>query len=222
MPTFREHVQADTDRWSPELRAVWREVVDSNAFGEWAKYPKAEVELRAWLEIRGPIAVEPVVLNRHHLLPQDPQPLGSAKWPREAIYCGRAPTRAPALDRPGGEVWRFAHLLGNPYPKDLYADALERYRIDLRRWLLADRAAVASGGKRPPQVDAIRSLEPRHALVCSCVSSPWTPRIAAPAGQPLSPEVTCHCHLIVAAWRVLRADQARSDQPKTVAPASGG
>lgn len=220
--SFREHVREDVATWSTELRETWREVVESNGFGEWAKYPVAEVELRAWLDLRTGIAREPVVLNRHHLNPSAPQPLGSPHWPSSAIYCGRPPSTAAKLEAHGGERWRFGHLLGNPYAKDLYPDALERYRMDLRRWLLADRRALAEGGKRPPQIDAIRSIEPGAALVCSCVSSPWAPRFVAKQGEHLPREVTCHCHLIVAAWRKLNADNAHTVPTQTLAEAPAG
>jgi hypothetical protein len=201
---FREQVDADVAAWPAELRERWGEIVSSNHGGAWDRYPKAEVELRAWLELRdGPRAREPVVLNRHHLTPVAPQPAGR-DWPPLALYCGRAPTSAAPLTERAGLVWRHAHLLGNPYDAASYPDALERYRLDLRRHLQADKV------KPSPVADAIRELTGRSALVCSCVSSPWTPEIRVPLGTPLPLAVRCHCHLIVAAWRAL--------QPRAPAP----
>lgn len=197
---FRDHVQADVATWAETQAALWRSLVASNFGGEWAKYGAAEVELRAWIEARATIATEPVVLNRHHLIPQAPQPIGSSAWPRGAIYVGRPPMSA-------GEAagWRFSRLLGNPYSKEDYPDALERYRLDLRRWMREDKV-------RPnPRIDAIRDIEPSAALVCSCVSSPWAPAISVPPEAPLPREVTCHAHLIIAAWRALR--RARAGKP---------
>ena len=204
---FRDHVQADVATWAETQAALWRSLVASNFGGEWAKYGAAEVELRAWIEARATIALEPVVLNRHHLIPQAPQPIGHASWPRGAIYVGRPPMSAG--EAPG---WRFSRLLGNPYSKEDYPDdALERYRLDLRRWLREDRAAELAGGRRNERVDAIRDIEPSAALVCSCVTSPWAPAIQVPPDAPLPREVTCHAHLIVAAWRALR--RARTGKP---------
>lgn len=190
---FRDHVQADVATWPEAQAALWRSLVASNFGGEWSKFPVAEVELRAWLEARATIATEPVVLNRHHLIPAAPQPLGSPAWPRGAIYCGRAPMSAG--DAAG---WLTARMLGNPYSKEVYPDALERYRLDLRRWMREDRVRPS------PRIDAIRDMEPSSALVCSCVSSPWAPAISVAPEAPLPREVTCHAHLIVAAWRALR------------------
>lgn len=197
---FRDYVLADVERWPPHLRAVWDELVATNCFHEWARYPKAEVELRAWVETRaGEVAREPVVLNRHHLTPPAPQAAGSKAWPRHTLYVGRAPITAKPLDQAEGLPWRYAHLLGNKYAKDDYPDALDRYRRDLRAALLADKV-------KPHSVaDAIRDLAPTAALVCSCVSSPWTPEVVIPPHAPTPREVTCHAHVIVMAWRALRA-----------------
>ena len=63
--------------------------------------------------------------------------------------------------------------------------------------MLADKV------KPHPVVDAIRSLGPEAALVCSCVSSPWTPEIAVPSGEHLPKTVCCHGQLLVMAWRAL-------------------
>ena len=192
----RDDIRADVEGWPEDLRAEWQEVVATNNFHEWAKYGAAEVELRAWLRFRGPVAREPVVLNKYWLTPQAPQPTGKG-WPESAVYIGRPPSTAPALTTRGGVAWRFAHLLNNKYPKDLYPDALERFRLDLRAAMLADKV------KPHPVVDAIRSLGPEAALVCSCVSSPWTPEIAVPSGEYLPKTVCCHGHLLVMAWRAL-------------------
>ena len=73
------------------------------------------------------------------------------------MYIGRPPSTAPALTTRGGEAWRFAHLLNNKYPKDLYPDAPERFRLDLRSAMLADKV------KPHPVVVAIRSLGPEAA-----------------------------------------------------------
>ena len=221
---FRDHVRKDTASWPPEMNAKWAELALSANGGKWRNMPTAELELRAWLEVRDlSVAKEPVVLNRRHLTPHPPQPLGSPWWPRQAIYVGRAPITAPPLpeirqDQPGspearspeGLEWRFSHLLGNRYSKESYPDALERYRLDLRRWMQSDNAAAyvlskgAAVARRHPAVDAIRELTPLSALVCSCVSSPWTPVFRASPEQRLPSEVTCHCHLIVAAWRSMQ------------------
>lgn len=203
---FRDHVRRDVEeRWPPELRAVWQEIVATNLWGEWAKYPAAEVELRAWVETRaGDAAREPVVLNRHHLTPQAYQPEGSKLWPRNSVYVGRAPIAAAPLSTDEGLRWRHAHLLGNKYSKEDYPDALDRYRRDLRSALLADKV------KPHPVGDVIRGLEPTAALVCSCVTSPWTPELEIKPGEPTPREVSCHAHVIVLAWRSLRARKARS------------
>jgi hypothetical protein len=212
---FREHVQADVESWtSATLRETWHTMVETNGHGDWAKFSKAEVELRAWVETRsGPDAREPVVLNRHHLTPVAPQAEGKA-WPIGAVYAGRAPSTAPRLDSsdPAALGWRISHLLGNPWDRRDYPDALERYRLRLRGWMQADAAAAKAlaadpraASRRVPEIDAIRGLTPRSALVCSCVSSPWTPEINAPYPAPLPSTVVCHCHLIVAAWRALNA-----------------
>jgi hypothetical protein len=221
---FREHIQADVETWTdPLLRQIWHDMVETNGHGDWAKYSKAEVELRAWVETRnGEAAREPVVLNRHHLTPVAPQPAGRA-WPIGAVYAGRAPSTAPRLDSsdPAALGWRISHLLGNPWDRRDYPDALERYRLRLRGWLRADAAAAKaladdprSPLRRVPEVDAIRDLSTRTALVCSCVSTPWTPEINAPYPAPLPATVVCHCHLIVAAWRALNAP-ARAARPAT-------
>lgn len=213
---FREHVRADVESWGAagreDLVALWRIYVAGNFGGEWAKYPAAEVELRAWLLARQPVARDPVVLNRHHLIPSKPQPIGSADWPAGALYCGRPPISAPPTGKPGGELWRYAHALGNPYTREDYPDdALERYRLDLRRWLREDNAAAVALAADPraklrhhPAADAIRDITPTSALVCSCVSSPWTPEIAVKPDERLPASVVCHCHLIVAAWRAMQ------------------
>ena len=225
---FRDHVRKDTASWPAELRSKWADVALSANGGKWRNMQTAEFELRAWLEVRDEsVAREPVVLNRHHLTPHTAQPLGSPWWPRQAIYVGRAPITAPPLAAapiargqgqttspearsPEGLEWRFSHLLGNRYSKDDYSDALERYRHDLRGWMREDNAAavvLALGqavARRHPAIDAIRELTPLSALVCSCVSSPWTPVFRAQPGERLPSEITCHCHLIVAAWRSLQ------------------
>lgn len=218
---YREHIRVDVANWPEALAARWQEIVSTNHGARWLKYSAAEVELRAWLELRAPLAREPVVLNRHHLTPSAPQAIGSSAWPPGALYCGRAPMAAPTLDRAGGEAWRYAHLLGNPYSRDAYPDALERYRLDLRRWMRHDNAARAAlalepkcGAQRSARVDAIRDLDRSAVLVCSCVTSPWTPTIVVPPDDPLPIAVSCHCHLIVAAWRALQPRPvARADQP---------
>ena len=224
---FRDHVRKDTASWPAELRSKWADVALSANGGKWRNMESAELELRAWLEVRDEsVAREPVVLNRHHLTPRAAQPFGSPWWPRQAIYMGRAPITAPPLSAapgqangspdprsPEGLEWRYAHLLGNRYSKDDYSDALERYRSDLRGWMREDNAAakvLALGqavARRHPAIDAIRELTPLSALVCSCVSSPWTPVFRAQPGERLPSEITCHCHLIVAAWRSLQPKQ---------------
>lgn len=216
--TFREHIAADVADWPEALVDRWQEIVSTNNGGRWLKYSAAEVELRAWIELREPVAREPVVLNRHHLTPSAPQPSGSSAWPPGTLYCGRAPMAAPPLERAGGDAWRYAHLLGNRYSRDAYPDALERYRLDLRRWMREDNAARAAlakdpgcGARRSGRVDAIRDLTPTSLLVCSCVASPWAPAIAVPPDAPLPAAVTCHCHLIIAAWRVLQPRAARAE-----------
>lgn len=230
---FRDHVRKDTASWPAELRAKWADVALSANGGKWRNMQTAELELRAWLEVRDEtVAREPVVLNRHHLTPHAAQPLGSPWWPRQAIYVGRAPITAPPLAAapaargqgqatspdarsPEGLEWRFSHLLGNRYSKEDYpSDALERYRLDLRGWMREDNAAAAvlalgqAVARRHPAIDAIRELTPLSALVCSCVSSPWTPVFRSQPGDRLPSEVTCHCHLIVAAWRSLQPKEA--------------
>lgn len=242
---FRDHVRKDTASWPAEMNAKWAELALSANGGKWRNMATAELEVRAWLEVRDEsVAREPVVLNRHHLTPHAAQPLGSPWWPRQAIYVGRAPITAPPLSAapeprgkagwvlgvaspdarsPEGLEWRFSHLLGNRYSKDDYpSDALERYRLDLRGWMREDNAAAAvlalgqAVARRHPAIDAIRELTPLSALVCSCVSSPWTPVFRAQPGERLPSEITCHCHLIVAAWRSL---QPRT-LPKTTEVAS--
>lgn len=222
---FREHVLADVETWPAPLAAVFRELVSTKCYGEWTKYEPAEVELRAWVETRANEAArEPVVLNRHHLTPRAPQPTGKA-WPDWAVYAGRAPSTAPKLGTGTAALaWRISHLLGNPWSAEDYPDALERYRLQLRRWMHADRAAAEalaadpkSPAKRVPEIDAIRDLSPRAALVCSCVSSPWTPEFTAPYPAPLPPSIKCHCHLIVAAWRALNKP-ARASTAAIVEP----
>ncbi len=229
---FRDHVRKDTASWPAELRSKWADVALSANGGKWRNMQTAEFELRAWLEVRDEsVAREPVVLNRHHLTPHTAQPLGSPWWPRQALYVGRAPITAPPLAAtptargqaqatspdarsPEGLEWRFSHLLGNRYSKDDYSDALERYRHDLRGWMREDNAAAAvlalgqAVARRHPAIDAIRELTPLSALVCSCVSSPWTPVFRAQPGERLPSEITCHCHLIVAAWRSLHSKEA--------------
>ena len=209
---FRDHVRKDTASWPAELRSKWADVALSANGGKWRNMESAELELRAWLEVRDEsVAREPVVLNRHHLSPRAAQPLGSPWWPRQAIYVGRAPLTSPPLTE--SLAWRYSHLLGNRYSKEDYPDALERYRFDLRGWMREDNAAaavLAAGqvvARRHPAIDAIRELTPLSALVCSCVSSPWTPVFRAQPGERLPSEITCHCHLIVAAWRSLQPKQ---------------
>lgn len=204
--TARDDIRADVERWPDDLRAAWQEVVETNNFAEWAKYPKAEVELRAWLDARAgafqggddrrELAREPVVLNRHWFTPSTPQPTGKA-WPASAVYIGRPPTTAPALTARGGDAWRYSHLLQNKYPKDLYPDGLQRFRLELRAAMRVDKV------KPHPVVDAIRSLGPAAALVCSCAQTPFTPEIAVPADAPLPKSVCCHGHLLIMAWRAL-------------------
>lgn len=215
---FRDHVRKDTASWPAELRSKWAEVTISANGGRWLKMQTAELELRAWLEVRdASVAREPVVLNRHHLTPATAQPLGSQQWPRQAIYVGRAPLTAPPLSTSqDGLPWRFAHLLGNRYSKEDYPDALERYRSELRGWMREDNAAAAvlalgqAVARRHPAIDAIRELTPLSALVCSCVTSPWTPVFRSQPGDKLPSEVTCHCHLIVAAWRALQPKDGKA------------
>lgn len=226
---FRDHVRKDTASWPPELRSKWAELAISANGGSWQKMQTAELELRAWLEVRNAsVAREPVVLNRHHLTPATAQPLGSQQWPQQAIYVGRAPLTAPPLSASGpvngspaprspeGLDWRFSHLLGNRYSKEDYPDALERYRSELRGWMREDNAAAAvlalgqAVARRHPAIDAIRELTPLSALVCSCVTSPWTPVFRSQPGDKLPSEVTCHCHLIVAAWRALQPKDSKA------------
>ena len=218
---FRDHVRKDTASWPPELNAKWAELALSANSGKWRNMATAELELRAWLEVRDlSVAREPVVLNRHHLTPHTAQPLGSPWWPRQAIYVGRAPITAPPLSAapeprgkagwvlgaaspdarsPEGLEWRFSHLLGNRYSKDDYHDALERYRHDLRGWMREDNAAAAvlalgqALARRHPAIDAIRELTPLSALVCSCVSSPWTPTFRAQPGEKIKLRTTHAC-----------------------------
>lgn len=217
---FRQHVAADVATWPAVLREAWEEIVRTSHGGAWLKFPVHEVELRAWVELRqGEAAREPVVLNRHHLTPCAPQAVGRG-WPVGAVYAGRAPGSAPALDQDGGEAWRVSHLLGNPWDRQLYPDALERYRLQLRRWLYEDSQAAKalaidprSPLRRVPAIDAIRDLSTRTALVCSCVTSPWSPVFSAPYPQPLPAEAVCHCHLIVATWRALHKPARAAAQP---------
>lgn len=213
---FRDHVRKDTASWPADLNAKWAEVAISANGGKWRNMPTAELELRAWLEVRDEsVAREPVVLNRHHLTPDTVQPLGSPWWPRRAIYVGRALITSQPLSTADGLAWRFSHLLGNRYSKEDYTDALERYRFDLRGWMREDNAAAAvlahgqAVARRHPAIDAIRELTPLSALVCSCVSSPWTPVFRAQPGERLPSEITCHCHLIVAAWRSLQPKETK-------------
>jgi len=205
--SYREHVASDVANWPEATAAAWQDMVKSANGRAWIGYGPAEVELRAWLQLRGSLAREPIVLNRHHLTPSAPQPTGSAMWPPKSIYCGRAPMSS----REDDQGWRYARMLGNPYSRDLYHDALERYRIDLRRWLHEDNAAAARlaldpkcGARRSARIDAIRDMAADSVLVCSCVSSPWTPTLVVKPGQPLPSNIVCHCHLIVAAWRSFR------------------
>lgn len=231
-PTMRDTIRADVEGWPDEIRRqTWRDMVSTNGHGDWAKYSAAEVELRAWVETRGgACAVEPVVLNRHHLTPCAPQPTGKA-WPIGAMYAGRPPSTAPKLDSSDHAAlgWRISHLLHNPWPAESYPDALERFRLRLREWLLADKRAAealaadpAAKLRRVPQVDAIRGLEPTAALVCSCVqTTPFTP--AGPWPGALPPAVKCHCHLIIAAWRSLqRATRTAAAAPQPVDPRAAG
>ncbi len=207
---FRDHVREDTSTWPADLLSRWTDLSISANGGRWRNMSAAELELRAWIEVREErVAREPVVLNRHHLSPSTPQPLNSPWWPRQAIYVGRAPLTSPPLTE--SLSWRYSHLLGNRYSKEDYADALERYRFDLRGWMREDLAAASAdqqrlpgGVRHHPAIDALRELTPLSALVCSCVTSPWTPVFRAQPGERLPPSVTCHCHLLVAAWRALQ------------------
>lgn len=205
--TYRDHVAADVADWPEAMAAAWQEIVTTANHKTWLKYSAHEVELRAWLQLRAPLAREPVVVNRHHLCPSAPQPAGGHLWPHQALYCGRAPMSA----RPDDPAWRYARLLGNPYSRELYSDAIERYRLDLRRWMREDNAAAARlaedpkcGARRSARIDAIRDLTAESVLVCSCVVSPWTPAVFVKPSEPLPASIVCHCHLIVAAWRSLR------------------
>ena len=114
---FRDHVREDTSTWPADLLSRWTDLSISANGGRWCNMPTAELELRAWLEVRDErVASEPVVLNRHHLSPSAPQPLKSPWWPRQAIYVGRAPLTAPPLAE--SLVWRYSHLLGNRYSQE--------------------------------------------------------------------------------------------------------
>lgn len=206
---FRDHVREDTSTWPSDMLSRWTDLSVSANGGRWRNMPTAELELRAWLEVRDErVAREPVVLNRHHLSPSTPQPLQSPWWPRQAIYMGRAPLTAQPLSE--SLVWRYSHLLGNRYAKEDFSDALERYRLDLRGWMREDLAAGSAaqrsipGARHHPAIDALRELTPLSALVCSCVTSPWTPVFRTQPGDRLPSSVTCHCHLLVAAWRALQ------------------
>lgn len=194
---FRAHVLADVASWPPVLQTEWRAAAQALS-----NYGPAERDLRAWVEARrGPQAVEPVVLNRHHLTPSDPQPLGSEAWPLYSIYCGRASRHVPKLGRPGSEPWRFSHILSNPFKVTETPDALELYRRGLR-------AELRLGVSGSPILKAISELTPRSALVCSCVTSPWTPEAPDPQ-ERLPPAFRCHCQLIVAVWRFLNSRRTR-------------
>lgn len=201
---YLAHIHADIERWPATLRA---ELDERRGRLVWEKFAEAEATLRAWLQTRcDEVASEPVIVNRHHLTPATPQPtMLGGKWPSTTRYIGRPPMSAKTDDG-----WSWSWALHNPYPKDLYPDSLERFRLDLRRDLHAARARDAapqgSDQRRRPivRVDAIDMLIPRHALVCSCVDSPWTPHDPTPVGDPLPTSIKCHGHLIVMAWRARR------------------
>ncbi len=206
---YIDHVLADVDGWPPALRSEFESLVERL---EWQAFTEKEAALRAWiLTRRDEVAHEPVIVNRHHLSPPTPQPttLEGGKWPPFAHYIGRPPMAAQRDDDPA-DGWRWSRALNNPYPKDLYADGLERFRLDLRRDMAAAkaRAAAPEGSdlrrRKIPRVDAIDLLPARCALVCSCVDSPWTPTDPTPADKPLPDSFKCHGHLIVAAWRARR------------------
>lgn len=212
---YIDHVLADVAKWSPGLRFQFEEAKQAIRYGVGERdrvLSEAEATLRAWIDTRADeFAAEPVVVNRHHLTPPHPQPTELAgRWPLHAIYVGRPPMTAAPENSDAGFGWRFARALHNPYPKDMYPDGLERFRSELRRDLKAAKVRAAAPAdsperKRPiPRVDAIDLLMPRHALVCSCVDSPWTPTDPTPADQPLPPAFKCHAHLIIAAWRARR------------------
>lgn len=204
---YIDHVLADVDGWPPALRSEFESLVERL---EWQAFTEKEAAIRAWiLTRREEVAHEPVVVNRHHLSPPAPQPTTlEGKWPPFAHYVGRPPMSAQKDDADPG--WRWARALHNPYPKDLYPDGLERFRLDLRRDMHAAKArdAAPEGSeqrrRKIPRVDAIDLLIPRAALVCSCVDSPWTPTDPTPPDKPLPESYRCHAHLIVAAWRARR------------------
>lgn len=201
---YIDHILSDIEAWPPELRAEFNDLQERL---EWQGFSEAEAALRSWLQTRrDEVAKEPVVVNRHHLTPPSPQPtlLVGGKWPPFAHYIGRPPMSAK-----NGDGWRWSIALHNPYPKDLYPDGLERFRLDLRRDLhaakLRDTAADHEQRRRSiARIDTIDALIPRCSLVCSCVDSPWTPSDPTPAGEPLPASIRCHGHLIVMAWRSRR------------------
>lgn len=195
--SFIDHIEKDVLSWPPDLASAYHRDVENRLSNRSDRMRESEAKLRSWVDLRhGEIATEPVVLNRHHLKPPFPQRDDSSAWPQWAIYCGRVPISA----RDGDEGWRFARALGNPWSRRDYPDALERYRRKLREALISKA--------HNPITDAIRCLLPRHALVCSCVSSPWTP-VSIEHGKALGSEWTCHCQLIVVARRVLQKRDAK-------------
>jgi hypothetical protein len=168
---YIDHVRADVLTWPGDLREAF--MAQARVKNDWSQ---SEAELRQWIDFRcESVAKEPIVVNRHHLTPATPQRDDNRVWPRWAIYCGRIPT--PVRD--GDEGWRFARALGNKWRHQDYPDALERYRTSLKTAIREHRE-----GKFCPVIDAIRSILPRHALVCSCAKTPWTPTAANPR-EPL-------------------------------------
>ena len=58
---FRDHVRKDTASWPAEMNAKWAELALSANSGKWRNMATAELELRAWLEVRDEgVAREPV------------------------------------------------------------------------------------------------------------------------------------------------------------------
>lgn len=91
----------------------------------------------------------PLVANRHH---------HGGRLPRGGIYVGRGTP------------------LGNPFSKDEYPDALERFR----RWLHQKIKA-----RDPVVCRALRNIDDESVLVCSCAPKP------------------CHAYVIRSAWEYL-------------------
>lgn len=204
MPALKyiDHVQADVLSWPQDLREDFMRQVRVNV----QHWSQSEAELRAWIDTRsGEVAKEPVVANRHHLTPETPQRDDNRVWPTWAVYCGRP----PIVVKDGDMGWRYARALGNKWSHRDYPDALERYRHFIKTAMLRFKA-----GERTEIVDAIRSILPRHALVCSCVRTPWVSTAPVNPQEALGPEWTCHCQLVVAAWRVLH----KKPEPREVSP----